>query len=64
VKEGRMRCPSCEDEDCIHIEINLNTDERLQFYSCRRCEAKWWERDGDTIELDEVLTLTAESEAR
>jgi hypothetical protein len=59
-----MRCPRCHGEDCVHIEINLKGEHTVQFFSCRRCEAKWWERDGDTIALDEVLDLTARSEAR
>jgi hypothetical protein len=59
-----MRCPSCEDEDCIQIEINLKGEDQVRFFSCRRCETKWWERHGDTIDLDTVLSLTAEAEAR
>lgn len=59
-----MECSSCGGEDCIHIEITLKGDATIQFFSCRFCEARWWERDGDHIALDEVLTLTAESEAR
>ncbi|CAN5548870.1 hypothetical protein BH24ACT26_BH24ACT26_07480 [soil metagenome] len=60
-----MRCPRCHGEDCVHIEINLKGEQdTVQFFSCRRCEAKWWERNGDTIALDEVLDLTAQSEAR
>ncbi len=59
-----MRCPHCKGEDTIEIEIRLKGDEDVQFYSCRRCEAKWWRRDGDTIALDEVLNLTAQKEGK
>lgn len=59
-----MRCPECKGEDCIQIEINLTGEEVVQFFSCRNCEAKWWERDGDTIALDEVLGLAASKKAR
>lgn len=52
-----MRCPHCHGEDCIEIEINLQTEDSVRFFSCRRCETKWWERGGDTISLDEVLGL-------
>ncbi len=52
-----MRCPSCKGEDCAHIVIHLRDEETVQFYSCRRCEAKWWEREGDTIDLAVVLEL-------
>ena len=56
-----MKCPECGVEDTTAIEIHLKEDETVQFYSCRRCEARWWERDGDTIALDEVLTIAAKS---
>ena len=56
-----MRCPECEGEDCVQIEINLE-QESVQFSSCRRCEAKWWERAGDTIDLSDVLSLAEKSQ--
>ncbi len=59
-----MHCPECHGEDCIHIEIRLKGDETIQFYSCRLCEAKWWERDGDAVALDEVLHLTTQKESK
>jgi hypothetical protein len=54
-----MQCPNCGGEDCIQIEIHLQTEDRVQFCSCRRCETKWWEREGGTITLDEVLDLAS-----
>ena len=57
-----MRCPQCEATDCTEIQLNLTGDDTVKFFLCRRCEAKWWERAGDTIELDEVLTLAAKKE--
>lgn len=57
-----MRCPQCGGEDCTEIIINLKEDDSVRFFNCRRCEAKWWEHGGDTIALDEVLSLAAQSE--
>jgi transposase-like protein len=57
-----MNCPHCDGEDTIQIEIHLRTEETVQFFSCRRCESKWWEKEGDEIPLDEVLTLAAKKE--
>jgi hypothetical protein len=54
-----IECPQCGGKDCTHIVINLKEDS-VQFYSCRVCEAKWWEHGGDTIALDEVLNLAAQ----
>ena len=56
-----MICPQCKNADCTHIEIQLRDEESVQFFSCRRCEAKWWEHDGDAIGLNDVLNLTAET---
>jgi Zn ribbon nucleic-acid-binding protein len=66
VKErGRvsMECPQCHAKDCTEIQLNLTGEETVEFFSCRRCEAKWWEREGDTIALDEVLTLAAKKDS-
>jgi hypothetical protein len=49
-----MNCPDCNGHDCIHIEIRL-THEMVQFYSCRKCEAKWWENEGGPVALEQVL---------
>ncbi len=59
-----MLCPQCRNEDTTSIVITLKGDDSVRFYQCRRCEAKWWEHDGDTIALDEVLNLTAEAETK
>ena len=59
-----MDCPECHAKDCTQIQLNPKDGETLEFYSCRVCEAKWWEKEGDTIALDEVLTLASKKEAR
>ena len=57
-------CPKCKSEDSIEITIDLSVGDSVQFFQCRFCEAKWWERDGTTIALDEVLDLTAKDDSR
>jgi hypothetical protein len=57
------KCPNCATDDSIEITIDLSADNSVQFFQCRKCEAKWWERDGNAVPLDEILDLTAESEA-
>lgn len=54
-----MKCPECGLSNCTEIQISLKEENSVKFYSCRKCEAKWWEHQGDSIELDEVLSLTA-----
>ncbi|MDQ3646186.1 MAG: hypothetical protein M3345_04540 [Actinomycetota bacterium] len=56
---AKMECPQCKGQNTIQIEIRLKEEDSVQFFSCRRCEAKWWEHAGDTIALDEVLTLAS-----
>ncbi len=60
-KMGRdtMSCPQCGGEDCMQIEIHLQSENTVRFYACRRCESKWWEREGGTITLSEVLSLAS-----
>jgi formate dehydrogenase maturation protein FdhE len=59
-----MRCPNCEGEDTTNIVIKLRDDDDVSFFQCRRCESKWWQHDGETIALDQVLDLTAQSEVK
>jgi hypothetical protein len=59
-----MECPNCHGNDCTEIEITLKGDENVKFTSCRYCESKWWEREGTAVDLNQVLTLTAERERR
>ena len=56
-----MICPHCMGEDCTQIEIHLREEDSVRFFSCRRCEAKWWEHAGDTLALGEVLDLAHET---
>lgn len=57
-----MECPQCHAKDCTEIRLHLTGEDTVEFFSCRRCEAKWWEREGDTIALDEVLNLAAQKD--
>lgn len=59
-----MECPQCHAKDCTEIRLHLTEEENVEFFSCRRCEAKWWEREGDTIALDEVLNLASQKDAQ
>jgi DNA-directed RNA polymerase subunit M/transcription elongation factor TFIIS len=58
-REAAMRCPQCKNTDAIQIEIRLTDQQTVQFFSCRICEARWWEQQGDTIALDDVLKAAA-----
>ena len=57
-----MHCPRCQGEDCVHIEIGLQGEDNIQFFACRFCEARWWEHEGDPIDLDRVLEIASRNE--
>lgn len=39
-------------------------ESELVMSSCNRCDARTWERDGEAIDLTEVLDLTASENPR
>ena len=52
-----MQCPQCASTDVIEIKQKLADTTEVTFFSCHRCEEKWWDRDGEFIDLREVLEL-------
>lgn len=52
-----LECPNCASTDVININMTMETDAPVSFYSCHACEHRWWWKDGEPIELDAVLTL-------
>ena len=58
---GGLRCTTCGQATVIMIELRLPDGTEVEFCSCHRCESRWWNRDGENLELDAVLDL---SEAR
>ena len=59
-----MECPQCGGRDCVEIEIRLKDDDSVQFFSCRKCEHRWWKHHGDQVALDEVLNLASKKDDR
>lgn len=53
-----MDCPQCGARDVIEIDHRLPDGVQLYFFSCPRCEEKWWDREGEQVTLQEVLELT------
>jgi hypothetical protein len=41
----------------IEIKQRLPDQVELHFFSCHRCEERWWDQDGRVLELREVLEL-------
>ena len=49
-------CPSCETAELITISMIVAGTE-LAFSTCHQCEAKWWFKDGNPVELSSVIGL-------
>ncbi|MGA7270518.1 MAG: hypothetical protein WB239_05535 [Acidimicrobiia bacterium] len=47
----------------IEIKHRLPDGTEVQFFSCHRCEERWWDRDGDQIELGQILDMVRNTEA-
>jgi transposase-like protein len=52
---GALACPRCGVKDVININLTLEKGERVSFYSCHRCEKRWWNKEGEAVGLDGVL---------
>ncbi len=52
-----MHCPKCGARDVIEIQQKLPDQTEVDFYSCYKCEEKWWDKDGRPVSLSEVLDL-------
>ncbi len=48
-------CPQCGAADVIEIGLTLPDDTEVDFRSCHRCEYRWWNADGEVIDLTVVL---------
>jgi transposase-like protein len=52
-----MDCPQCGITDVIEIKHRLPDGTEVQFFSCHRCEEKWWDHAGQPLDLTQVLEL-------
>jgi formate dehydrogenase maturation protein FdhE len=47
-------CPVCHQGDLISISMAVSSSD-LSFTTCHMCEAKWWYRDGQSVQLQSVI---------
>lgn len=62
-QEGLV-CPQCGSKNVININLSMDQGERVAFYSCHRCEKRWWHKDGEDVSLPSVLELAARKRRR
>lgn len=53
-------CPACQQGDLITITMTVGASD-LAFTTCHFCEAKWWQRGGESVPLSSVIDEVAES---
>jgi hypothetical protein len=53
-----MTCPHCRQPGLVEIDILLR-GRHFVMHSCAVCEKRWWENEGETVELSRVLSLVA-----
>lgn len=52
---AQVECADCGARDAIQIDLTLPDGTHVEFNSCHRCEYRWWNSDGKTIDLTTVL---------
>lgn len=57
ITTGELVCGSCGADSVIQIELTLADGTDVTFFSCHRCESRWWNRDGEDLPLGTVLDL-------
>ena len=58
-----LQCADCGANNVIQIELTLPDGTEVNFCSCHQCEARWWDREGEPLELDVVLELARNTDA-
>ena len=56
-----MDCPECHQTDVLEIEHVLPDDTEVRFFACHNCEEKWWDREGETIDVSRVLEIVRQN---
>ena len=52
-----LTCNTCGRNSVIQIELTLPDGSEVVFCSCHRCESKWWDRDGEVLDLDALIDV-------
>ena len=56
----RLHCTACGSDSVIQIDMTLPDGTEVVFNSCHVCEAKWWDKEGESIEVDGIIDLVGE----
>lgn len=53
-----MTCRHCHSAVLSEIRVSLSSG-RFTMHSCSVCEDRWWDRDGEPVALEGVLTTVS-----
>ena len=52
-----IECPDCGSANVINITLTTQEGDPIAFHSCHACDRRWWNKDGERIDLGNVLEL-------
>ncbi len=52
-----VACTECGSNDAIQIDMTLPDGTSVHFCSCHRCENRWWDHEGESLGLENVLEI-------
>jgi DNA-directed RNA polymerase subunit M/transcription elongation factor TFIIS len=53
-------CASCGQSSVIEIEMKLPDGTEVVFCSCHVCEARWWDKEGESIPVEAIIDLVGD----
>lgn len=53
-----MLCPHCHSATLVEIRVTYGAS-RFTMHSCPCCEHRWWDRNGELVDLHSVLGAVA-----
>ncbi len=51
-----MSCPVCRDRELVEIDLTVG-GRPVTLHSRSRCDTRWWDADGEQIQLRTLLDL-------
>lgn len=52
-----LTCVSCGEDSVIEIAMTLPDATEVVFCSCHVCETRWWDKDGETVNVDGIIDI-------
>ena len=52
-----VTCSRCGGDDTLQLLVQLKENEVVSFFNCHACNAEWWQRHGQMVDLADVLAM-------